>query len=66
MLFNETELNDTDHEPYMEGAAYTFDVIWAAPLALNKTEAQLKKRNLSIFMRMNTIFLMLIMKKYLK
>ena len=39
------ENNDT--QPYIENAAYMFDAIWAAALALNKTKSRLIKRNLT-------------------
>lgn len=39
------ERNNT--QPYIENAAYMFDAIWAAALALNKTKSRLLKENLT-------------------
>ena len=39
------ERNNT--QPYIENAAYMFDAIWAAALALNKTKSLLFKENLT-------------------
>ena len=38
----------SDTRPFIEDGAYMFDAIWTAALALNKTESQLSKRNLSL------------------
>ena len=39
---------DNDTQPYIEDAAYMYDAIWTAALALNKTESRLNKKNLSL------------------
>ena len=40
------ENNDT--QPYVENAAYMFDAIWTAALAINKTVSRLSKINLTL------------------
>ena len=40
-MFNSTN-------PYLNDSAFMFDAMWTAALALNKTEARLKKMNLSL------------------
>lgn len=40
------ENNDT--QPYVENAAYMFDAIWTAALAINKTVTRLSKINLML------------------
>ena len=41
-------IKENDTQPYIENAAYMFDAIWTAALALNKTESKLKKKNLTL------------------
>ena len=42
------EKEDNSSTPAIEDGAYMFDAIWTAALALNKTESQLRKKNLSL------------------
>jgi len=35
-------------QPYVNDSAYVFDAMWTAALALNRTESQLKERNLTL------------------
>ena len=42
------ERENTDVEPALMAGANIFDAIWTAALALNKTESQLSKQNLSL------------------
>ena len=42
----QNEYNNT--RPALEDGAYVFDAIWTAALALNKTQSQLSRKNISL------------------
>lgn len=48
LRFEELLEENNDTQPYIEGAAYMFDAMWTAALALNKTESRLNKKNLTL------------------
>ena len=39
---------DNDTDPALYESAYIFDAFWTAALALNRTQTQLSKRNLTL------------------
>ena len=48
LRFEELLEENNDTQPYIENAAYMFDAMWTAALALNKTESRLNKKNLTL------------------
>ena len=46
--FATLEKKSNKTQPYVNDSAYVFDAMWTAALALNRTESQLKERNLTL------------------